>query len=116
MGFDLTLELGRALTDEELGRLEIERVSLKLALAARDSRDPRIEVPLSEMVLRRVRVGLEVPTPAAILADPTASHWLKNALQTALARDPVDAANDADLLARLLESRAAQMLKGGEFE
>ena len=39
-----------------------------------------------------------------ILADPTASFWLKASLRSALSRDPVDAANDADVLARLLNA------------
>ena len=46
-----------------------------------------------------------VPTIADVLADPAASFWLKNALKTALARDPVDAANDAEMLLKLLDAR-----------
>jgi len=38
----------------------------------------------------------------AVLADPGASDWLKTALTTALDRDPVDATNDAEILAGLL--------------
>ena len=38
----------------------------------------------------------------AVLSDPSASYWLKNALQSALKRDIVDAANDAATLAALL--------------
>jgi len=33
-----------------------------------------------------------------VLSDPAASFWLKDALRSALARDPVDAANDAEVL------------------
>ena len=40
-----------------------------------------------------------------ILDDPTASDWLKGALRSALKRDPVDALNDALLLAATLEER-----------
>ncbi len=40
-----------------------------------------------------------------ILTDPTASHWLKHSLETAIQRDPVDAANDADALAIILRRR-----------
>jgi hypothetical protein len=39
------------------------------------------------------------------LSDPAASVWLKDALRSALARDPVDAANDAEVLFRLLDER-----------
>jgi hypothetical protein len=48
--------------------------------------------------------------PEDILRDPAASFWLKDALRSALSRDPVDAANDAELLARLLEERCRSIL------
>lgn len=40
-----------------------------------------------------------------ILSSPDASFWLKTALQSALLRDPVDASNDADVLAAVLAGR-----------
>lgn len=40
-----------------------------------------------------------------ILSGPGTSTWLKNALTTALDRDPVDAVNDAELLAMVLGHR-----------
>ncbi len=43
--------------------------------------------------------------PEQILSDPCASKWLKNALREALGRDPVDAANDAEILAGILADR-----------
>jgi hypothetical protein len=46
-----------------------------------------------------------------VLNDPSASYWLKGALTSALARDPVDAANDADLLARMLDARCRSLLE-----
>lgn len=48
----------------------------------------------------------------AALADPTTSSWLKHALLTAVGRDPVDAANDAELLASLLAARCSAHLSG----
>jgi hypothetical protein len=45
-----------------------------------------------------------------ILGDPAASFWIKEALRSALARDPVDAANDAEVLAELLSSRCGRLL------
>jgi hypothetical protein len=45
-----------------------------------------------------------------ILDDRAASFWLKAALRSALLRDPVDAANDAEVLARLLERRCRSTL------
>ena len=34
-----------------------------------------------------------------VLVDSAASYWLKMALRSALCRDPVDAANDSEILA-----------------
>jgi hypothetical protein len=45
-----------------------------------------------------------------ILIDTTASEWLKAALESALARDPVDALNDALVLAATLEERLRSAL------
>jgi hypothetical protein len=53
----------------------------------------------------------ERPTIDEILADPAASFWLKAALRSALFRDPVDAANDADVLARVLNDRCRHILE-----
>jgi hypothetical protein len=36
----------------------------------------------------------DVANIAEVLSDPMASLWLKDALRSALLRDPVDAAND----------------------
>jgi hypothetical protein len=38
------------------------------------------------------------PLCAEILADASASRWVKDALSSALERDPVDALNDAEIL------------------
>jgi hypothetical protein len=48
-----------------------------------------------------------------VLADPAASFWLKEALSSALNRDPVDAANDAEVLAQLLDRRCQEILSRG---
>ena len=45
------------------------------------------------------------------LADPTTSHWLKQSLNEALARDSVDAANDAHVLFELLAHRSEEDLR-----
>jgi hypothetical protein len=52
----------------------------------------------------------DLPPIEEILDDRAASFWLKAALRSALTRDPVDAANDADILARLLEGRCHSIL------
>jgi hypothetical protein len=52
----------------------------------------------------------ELPEIATVLDDPAASFWLKACLCSALSRDPVDAANDAEVLAQMLERRCRDIL------
>jgi hypothetical protein len=52
------------------------------------------------------------PSIDEVLGDPAASYWLKTALRSALRRDPVDAAHDSEILARLLEERCDKILSG----
>jgi hypothetical protein len=47
----------------------------------------------------------DVPTPEDMIVDDATSFWLKSALRTALERNPVDALNDAIVLAATLEVR-----------
>jgi hypothetical protein len=54
--------------------------------------------------------GPPLPTTDEVLADPAASHWMKQALSSALRRDPVDAANDAEILAQLLDKHCRDVL------
>ncbi len=56
-----------------------------------------------------LRAG-DLPGIDEVLADPAASFWLKTALCSALNRDPVDAAHDSVILARLLEERCDRIL------
>ncbi len=51
-----------------------------------------------------------LPQIDEVLRDPAASFWLTDALRAALARDPVDAARDAEVLARLLDRRCRKIL------
>ena len=51
-----------------------------------------------------------MPDIQAILEDPAASDWLKVALTEAIERDPVDALNDALLLAQALDDRLRESL------
>ena len=50
-------------------------------------------------------VTAQALTAEDVIADEATSFWLKSALQTALERDPVDALNDAIVLAATLEMR-----------
>jgi hypothetical protein len=45
-----------------------------------------------------------------VLSSPSSSFWLTTSLRTALSRDPVDAARDAELLAQLLSARVQAVL------
>ena len=51
-----------------------------------------------------------MPDIQAILEDPAVSDWLKVALTEAIERDPVDALNDALLLAQALDDRLRETL------
>jgi len=54
----------------------------------------------------------DLPSIDEVLVDPAGSSWLKTALRSALFRDPVDAAHDSEILARLLEERCDKILSG----
>jgi hypothetical protein len=53
---------------------------------------------------------LPLPKSEAILADPETSQWLKSALQSAAERNPIEALNDALVLAATLEERLRREL------
>lgn len=55
-------------------------------------------------------VDLPAPTIRRIIEDPSASDWLRRTAREALRRDPVDAANDMNILAKALEHRADHIL------
>lgn len=58
------------------------------------------------------KLSTNMPTSVeieAILCDPATSGWLKRCLEEALTRDPVDAANDAELLAEVLASHCDKL-------
>lgn len=46
-----------------------------------------------------------------VLLSPESSFWIKDAIRALEKRDPVDAANDARLLARLFSDRVEEILK-----
>lgn len=52
----------------------------------------------------------DLPSIDAVLRDPSASAWLRTSLSAALDRDPVDAANEAEVLAQLLDRRCQEVL------
>jgi hypothetical protein len=52
-----------------------------------------------------MNAAFPLPKSDAVLADPETSEWLKSALESAAIRDPIDALNDALLLAAALEER-----------
>ena len=50
------------------------------------------------------------PEVGTVLCDPSATYWLKKALQECVKRDACDAAADAELLGRILRQRANDAL------
>jgi hypothetical protein len=48
---------------------------------------------------------VELPSLSDVIEDPATSWWLRESLTRAMIRDPVDALNDALLLAQLLDNR-----------
>lgn len=55
----------------------------------------------------------EIPRIEDVVGDPASSYWLKENVRTAMARDPVDALNDAILLAALLDQHLREVLELG---
>ena len=53
------------------------------------------------------------PTTIEVLHDPSTPYWLSRALTDALERDPVKAANEAEVLAAVLRRRADELLRAG---
>ncbi|MDQ2655182.1 MAG: hypothetical protein M3Z20_19290 [Chloroflexota bacterium] len=51
------------------------------------------------------RLVAPVPLVVEVMRDHATSGWLRQSLQEALLRDPVDALNDALLLASVLEAQ-----------
>lgn len=62
-----------------------------------------------------VRVN-DVQTATEVINDPQTSDWLRWALRSALERDPIDVANDAELLRILLVRRVSDSFQndGGD--
>lgn len=56
------------------------------------------------------------PDPDTALRDPAASTWFLRSLEAAMRRDPVDAANDAEVLARILDKHANKVLNAARGE
>jgi hypothetical protein len=54
-------------------------------------------------------MNTQLPTIAEVLASSCTSYWLANALRSALKRDIVDAANDAQILAEVLADWCADL-------
>jgi hypothetical protein len=53
---------------------------------------------------------MRTPEIQSAIDDKSTSFWLKDALEKALMRDPVDALNDAQKLANLLSDRLNQQI------
>lgn len=75
------------------------------------ARDAEANREILERVAARADLREAEAAFRTLATDPTASAWLREAAATALERDPVDAANDAEALASLLNDRAAAILR-----
>lgn len=56
------------------------------------------------------KLGIGDPTITEVLESPCTHNYLKDALRVFLTKDPVDAANDAELLATLMRQRVGNFL------
>jgi hypothetical protein len=56
-------------------------------------------------------VGSSAERTRAVLQDPAMSFWLKAALRSSAARDPIDAAKDATMLADILCACAQERIE-----
>ena len=65
-------------------------------------------------IIENLLLASDKPVSADALAQTLLNGGDKDALRGALVRDPVDAANDAQLLARLLDARCAGVLAPGK--
>ena len=61
----------------------------------------------------KAMVDLTKLTIVGVLNDTTSSTWLKASLMAAAVMDPVDVANDAEVLAGLLVRRCDEWLANG---
>lgn len=57
-------------------------------------------------------IAIQLPTVGELLESPSVSNWLKDSLRSLVARDPVDAANDAELLSAVMVARCKVILRG----
>jgi hypothetical protein len=98
----VTLRIALAAEDRVTAAAILRRLASDIETAAATGWSVS-EVGGSAVAERRDPLPWPVPSPAAVDADPAASYWLKNTVQSALARDPVDAINDAELLLEILK-------------
>jgi hypothetical protein len=98
--------------------LNLETVQVEKENGMRPKRT-LIEVPRADMFYRDTHLGnsgigtnavKEGMTLKELLANPSVSQWLKDALMTAYDRDPVDAIRDAQSLLKLLGERYTQIV------
>ena len=57
-----------------------------------------------------------LPSIEQILHNQGTSFWLRDAIESSLKRDPVDAAQDAELLSSLLARRCDEILKSPSLD
>ena len=55
-----------------------------------------------------------MPDFLAVLADPSSSYWLRDAIKSAMKRDPLDALRDAETLAEVLRENLAEIERSNQ--
>jgi hypothetical protein len=61
-------------------------------------------------VEQKEKTTMQTPMITAVLESPCTHNYLKEALRVFLTKDPIDAANDAELLAELMRQRVENFL------
>ena len=78
----------------------------------------RGDVDRKKRALRLLREEKEMNSETvikSIMESKAGSYWLKNAIRTAMQRDPVDALGDAEVLANVLKMRWDEMKHRGKM-
>ena len=117
--YGLLLLVGLAARDQSLkaspGQIKMasareDRTRCKTPASCAASTGSRASADRSASLSQLETDAAAAPTVEDLLASPSVSNWLKEALRSALARDPVDAAQDAGVLHLVLSSRADAIL------
>lgn len=83
-----------------------------VALVNTTHQSPQLSPTPKSVALYPVAPGAAITLAERLLNDCATSNWLRSGLASALRRDPVDAANDAELLLSVLLARVEDVQGG----